>query len=161
MGNALRNAAGTLIGEHGFVLCRTCLRECESLSRETSSEYAYCIMCRKSTQHKEVHMPSAPKPSQVEAGAATPKKKYVRPSRAKKPVTVKEKVAKIIREMRPSNGAHTPPIRGKSGLWLTEIKAAGGITKDELIAGCIPHGLGVTMHVAMRSYCRQLGLLKD
>jgi hypothetical protein len=154
MGNALRNAAGTLIGENGFVLCCVCMRECDMLSRETALKYAYCSVHCSLNLSEEVSMPTVPKPSQAKKVVlSTVTKVYKR--------TCKPPAAKIEKVVNGKHQSHAIPTKGKSGAWLEEIKNNGGVTKLELTEGCIAHGLGQTMDVAMMSYCKRLNLLKD
>ncbi len=101
-------------------------------------------------------MPAVPKPSQAAEKKTTPKRVHKPALKAVKPVKEKKPHAeKRIGE------AHPVPMRGKSAVWLAEIKEAGSVTKQELIDGCEQHGLSATMHGAMAYYCRHLGLLKD
>jgi hypothetical protein len=147
------NQSGVPLGPSGYVVCQVCGKEVQEISKETAQQYAFCFLHRPS-HHTEVHMPAAPKPSQVEVK----ERSTVRGPRQRTGVVIKVKAKKTARI---SGSGHTPPKKGKCGAWLVEIKEQGGITKQAIVDGCIQHGLKATMHAAMASYCRQLKLLKD
>jgi hypothetical protein len=93
-------------------------------------------------------MPTVPKPSQT---------------KAKKVVIARKEREKKVRKVEVSSTtrSHTIPTRGKSATWLAEITTNGGVTKQELIDGCVPRGLAPTMHIAIGRYCKSMGLLKE
>jgi hypothetical protein len=40
------NTSGAPIGPHGYVLCQSCGRETQEISKETALPYAYCLCHR-------------------------------------------------------------------------------------------------------------------
>ena len=152
------NSTGVPLSINGYVICQVCGKEVQGISKETSLEYAYCLHCRPS-QLQENLMPSVPKPGQAKsAKISTTKGPRQRVGVVKAPKIQKVKAFKVARI---EGESHAIPTKGKSGAWLVEIKASGGVTRQELTDGCKAHGLGPTMDVAMISYCKRLSLLKD
>jgi len=102
-------------------------------------------------------MPSAPKPSE--------KKLRVKKEKAgkvpKSPRVKKVKAIGLVRVKKEGSKSHQIPKRGKCATWLAEITENGGATRQELIDGCAGRGLKDTMHIAMVSYCKQLGILTE
>jgi hypothetical protein len=94
-------------------------------------------------------MPAVPKPGQATKKTAAKKKPA-----AKKKKTPAEGTHKA------NGSAPALPKKGKCAAWLEEIREQGGVTKQEIIDGCVPHGLKASMRKSMTSYCDRLGLLK-
>jgi len=164
MSNPARNSVGTLVGEHGYVLCRVCMIECDTLSRETPPELAECTLHRQITKkQKESAMPRVPKPSQKEKSTAphTPK--------AEKIATPKQpRAARVPREKGPeryiktSHGERRVPSHGNLGRALTGLTERGSVTMAELIAECSAYGVKSEGGIRDAAYyAKKLGLLKE
>ena len=133
-----RNDAGAALGGKGFVLCRSCGRELDMLSRETPPEHAFCRMHKQ--QQKEAVMPAVPKPSQrkqqrmrqrakVEPDAAAAKEPYV-------------------------------PKHGKLGALLTVLRENGGLNKDAVVGECTRLGMSDAGMGTALYWAKKLSLLK-
>lgn len=95
-------------------------------------------------------MPAVPKPSRkTKDSILHPRKDHPKIRTAKTSEPRKEKKEYSI------------PTKGKTGLWLTAIRASGGITRQGLVDGCIANGLALTMHTAMARYCKRMNLLLE
>ena len=71
-----RNSWGVSIGRNGYVLCLSCGKETQEISREVTAEFAYCLQHRPSQQLKERIM-KEPKAKKVRvAGSGSPAIKW-------------------------------------------------------------------------------------